>query len=57
MVLDSFPWADMLNHRIRSDPRTCDWKVESNHFVIRTSKKGLKAGSEAFHSYVHIALV
>ena len=46
------PMADMLNHRIRSDPSTCDWSVEKDRgaFVIRTSAKGLKSGSEACHS-------
>jgi len=46
------PMADMLNHRIRSDPSTCDWRVEKDRraFVIRTSAKGLKSGSEACHS-------
>lgn len=47
------PLADMLNHKSRSDPSTCDWRVEKalNAFVIRTSREGLSQGSEAWISY------
>lgn len=47
------PLADMLNHKSRSDPSTCDWRVEKTleAFVIRTSGGGLHQGSEASISY------
>ena len=50
------PMADMLNHRSRSDPASCDWKVEKQPgggkaFVTRTSPTGLCGGDEAWCSY------
>jgi hypothetical protein len=49
------PLADMLNHRSKFEPCTCDWSVKDNGndaaFVIRTPSFGLKAGDEAFQSY------
>ena len=58
------PYADMLNHCSRSNPYTCDWKVErqqsdedgsdhnpSSAFVIRAGPLGLQSGTEVYHSY------
>jgi hypothetical protein len=46
------PILDMLNHRSRSDPNTCDWKfdVDRNAFVVQVAET-MHPGSEACISY------
>lgn len=57
------PMVDMLNHRPRSNPSTCDWgileyeengdnstRMERGDFIVTAGPKGLQAGTEAFLS-------
>jgi len=47
------PFADLCNHRSRSDLRTCDWSFEeeTRSFVIRTGGSRLQKGEEVCLSY------